>query len=222
MILFSSSCPVKKKFLTVTNTCNLVKAINQPTTVSTVLTVKGTDHIHPVQLCTRESSQNVTVLSRGAKVPKAFSQKIHKSNVYCSFSIHLQIGFSVYLVWQLGLQLTTPWIGFVQIYMGEMGRYLNLVFLHHNVRETPDELIAILLLTFMHLYMCACSHVETWCRRSLRFIGMLFLLACNFSWSTGLLQWFHLEIMYTLTENNACTGLYGGWVLNSGAHYECR
>lgn len=155
------------------------------------------------------------------KFPKAFSQKIHKSNVYCSFSIHLQIGFSVYLVWQLRLQLITPWIGFVQIYMGVLATILKLVLLHHNVRETPDELIAIILLTFMHLYMCACSNVKTWSRRSLRFIGMLFLLTVNLSLTTGLLQWFHLEIMYTLRENNACTGLYSGWVLNSGAHYEC-
>ena len=59
---FSSSCPLKRKLLTVTSACNLVQVINQPTRVFTNTT--GTrsstfiDHIctNTVELCSKAVS----------------------------------------------------------------------------------------------------------------------------------------------------------------------
>ena len=81
---FSSSCPLKRKLLTVNSACNLVQVINHPTRVFTNTT--GTrsstciDHIftNAVELCSEAisvpigcSNHNIVAISRKAKVPTA-------------------------------------------------------------------------------------------------------------------------------------------------------
>ena len=88
---FSSSCPLKRKLLTVTSVCNLVQVINQHNTVFTNTT--GTrsstciNHIftNTVELCSEAVSipigcndHNIVAISRKAKVPSAGSKIVYK------------------------------------------------------------------------------------------------------------------------------------------------
>ena len=81
---FSSRCPLKRKFLTVTSACNLVQVINQPTRVFTNTSASRSttciDHIftNTVERCSKVvylpivcSDHNIVAISRKAKVPKA-------------------------------------------------------------------------------------------------------------------------------------------------------
>ena len=81
---FSSSCPLKRKLLTVTSACNLVQVISQFTRVftSTTGTRSSTciDHIftNTVELCSKTvsvpigcSDHNVVAIYRRVRVPKA-------------------------------------------------------------------------------------------------------------------------------------------------------
>lgn len=93
----SSGCPLKKKLLTVTNACNLVQVINQPTRVITnstgVTSSTCIDHIYTNagELCSKAvsvpigfSDHNLVAISRKAKVPKAGPKIVFKRS-YKSF-----------------------------------------------------------------------------------------------------------------------------------------
>jgi hypothetical protein len=88
---FSSSCPLKRKLLTVTSACNLVQVISQPTRLFTNTTGTRsstcTDHIFTniVELCSKAvsipigcSDLNIVAISRKAKVPKARPKVVYK------------------------------------------------------------------------------------------------------------------------------------------------
>ena len=88
---FSSSCPLKRKLLTVTSVCNLVQVVNQPTSEFTNTTVTRSstciDHIftNTVELCSKAvsvpigcSDHSIVVIFRKAKVPTAGSKIVYK------------------------------------------------------------------------------------------------------------------------------------------------
>ena len=87
---FSSSCPLKRKLLTVSSACNLVQVINQPTRVFTNTT--GTrsstciDHIFTKteEVCSKNVSvpigcdHNIVAICRKDKVPTAGPKIVYK------------------------------------------------------------------------------------------------------------------------------------------------
>jgi hypothetical protein len=95
---FSSSSPLKRKLLTVTNACNMVQVINQPTRVFTNTT--GTksstciDHVftNTIELCSKAvsvpigcSDHNIVAISRKETFPTAGPKIVDKRSykIFC-------------------------------------------------------------------------------------------------------------------------------------------
>ena len=138
---FSSSCPLNRKFITVTSACNLVQVIHQPTSVFTNITETRSstciDHIctYTVELWSKAvsipvgcSHHNVVAVSRKAKVPKVGPKIVYTRSykMFCNDSYIEEETRTMLFILHASASSELLWVGEKQI--GDT-KYKNVYFI---------------------------------------------------------------------------------------------